>query len=81
MVLLTNLVDTVGIFYICFFFIIMTLILKNSTFQIYVKNLYKNYFSFFNLLPLLNYVNLFFHNFIKTSSILVNKFFLFFRKK
>lgn len=81
MVLLTNLVDTFGIFFIFFFFLIMGLILKNSTFQIYVKNFYKNYFSFFNLLPLINYVNFFFNNFIKISSILVNKFFLFFKKK
>jgi len=81
MFLLTNLVDTIGLFYICFFFIITTLIFKNSTFQIYSKNFYKNYSYFFNLLPLLNYTNFFFNNFIKTSSILVNKFFLFFKKK
>jgi hypothetical protein len=81
MFLLTNLVDTIGLFYICFFFIIMGLIFKNSTFQVYAKNFYKNYSIFFNFLPLMNYVNFFFNNFIKSSSVLVNKFFLFFKKK
>jgi hypothetical protein len=81
MVLLTNLVDTVGIFYICFFFIILGLIVRNFTFQTYNKNLYKNYSNFFNLLPLNNYFSFFFNNFLKSSLILVNRVFFFFKKK
>ena len=81
MVLLTNLVDTVGLFFIMFFFLIVGLIVRNSTFQTFTKNFYKNYLSFSNLLPLTNYISFFFNIFLRSISFLVNKIFWFFKKK
>jgi len=81
MVLLTNVVDTIGLFYIMFFFLIVGLICRNSTFQSYVKSFYKNYLSFHNLLPLFNYISFFFTTFLNSISFLVNKIYVFFKKK
>jgi hypothetical protein len=78
---LTNLVDTVGIFYLMIIFLISFLIIRNITFQVYTKNFYKNYLSFFNLTPLTNYLYFFFSNFLKSVSFLVNKVFFFLKKK
>jgi hypothetical protein len=80
MVLLTNIVDTVGFFYIMFFFLIIGLIVRNSTFQTYSKKFYKNFLYFFNTLPLLNYISFFFSSFIKSVSFLINKIYLFFKR-
>ena len=80
MVLLTNLVDTVGFFYIMFLFLIAGLIIRNFTFQIFSKSFYKNFVYFINPLPLLNYISFFFNNFLKSVSFLVNKIYLFFKK-
>jgi|NOAtaT_7_FD_contig_31_8753045_length_351_multi_7_in_0_out_0_1 hypothetical protein len=80
MVLLTNVVDTVGFFYIMFFFLIIGLIIRNFSFQIFSKNYYKNFSYFFNSLPLLNYISFFFNSFLKSVSFLVNKVYLFFKK-
>jgi len=81
MLILNNVVDTVGLFFIMFIFIGSILIFRNATFQSFVKNFFKNYFSFFNILPLLNYFSFFFKNFFKISYALIKKFFSFFRKK
>jgi hypothetical protein len=81
MVLLNNLVDTVGFFYIMFFFLIVGLIVRNATFQTYSKKFYKNFLYFFNTLPLTNYISFFFSTFIKSVSFLVNKIYLFFKNR
>ncbi len=81
MTVLTNLVDTVGIFYLMLIFLIAFLIIRNITFQVYIKNFYKNYLSFFNLTPLTNYLSFFFSNFLSSISFLVDKIFFFFKKK
>jgi hypothetical protein len=81
MVLLTNIVDTVGLFFIMFFFLIVGLICRNSTFQSFAKNFYKNYLSFSNLLPLTTYLSFFFSTFLNSISFLTNKIYYFFKKK
>ena len=81
MVLLTNVVDTIGLFYIMFFFLIIGLICRNATFQTFTKNFYKNYLSFNNTLPLYAYISFFFNNFLKSISFLINKIYIFFKKK
>jgi hypothetical protein len=80
-VLLTNLVDTIGLYYILFFFLIIGLICRNSTFQSYVKSFYKNYLTFNNTLPLSNYVVFFYNNFVKGISFLINKIYYYFKKR
>ncbi len=80
MVLLTNLVDTVGLFFIMFFFIIVITICRNATFQSYTKNFYKNYLSFSNFLPLSTYFSFFFNGFLNLSSFLINKTYNYFKK-
>lgn len=81
MVLLTNVVDTIGFFYIMFFFLIVILVIRNSTFQSYSKKFYKTFLSFFNTLPLLNYISFFFSTFMKSVSFLVKNIYLFFKHK
>lgn len=81
MVIINNAVDTIGLFYIMFFFIAFVVLLRNSTFQSKAKELFKTISNSLNTLPLLSYISFFFKNFLKTNSHLVNSFFLFFKKK
>ncbi len=81
MVLLTNAVDTLGIYFILFFFVAVILICRNASFQSFSKRLFSKTSSFFNITPLLNYVSPFFTNFSKSVYIFADKIYLFFNNK
>lgn len=81
MVFLTDSVDTVGLFFIMFVFILTTTIVRNKTFQSYLRSFYKNYLNFFNVLPLFSYFSTFFKSYLKTITFFINKTYFFFKKK
>jgi hypothetical protein len=81
MTLLADIADTVNIYFLMFFIIAIIAYNRNATFQSFVKNIYKNYLSFANVLPLFVYFSIFFNNFLNLISILVTKISKFFKKK
>jgi len=72
--------DTVAIFFVAFILVAILAFYRNSTFQSFTKNLYKNYINFFNTLPLTVYFSIFYNNFFKLISFLSNQFSNFFKK-
>jgi len=77
--LVSNVVDTIGIFYIMFFFIISVLIIRNLTFQSFTKNFFKNFSVYLNRAPFLNFFSNFFKFFLTSTSFLVNRSYLYFK--
>lgn len=73
--LISNVVDTIGIFYIMFFFIIGVLIIRNLTFQSFTKNFFKSSNTYLNRLPFLNFFSNFFKFFLNSTSFLINRTF------
>lgn len=76
-----EIVDTLGLFFLVFIFLISITFYKNLTFQVFVKSFFKNYIFSFNFTPLLTYISTFFKNFLKLISFLLNKILFFFKKK
>lgn len=81
MVVLTNIIDTLGLYFITFMLIVAICIYRNTTFQTFVKNFFRNYSYFFNFLPLSMYSDFFFNLYYDLLATLTTIFFFFFKKR
>lgn len=78
-VLLTNLVDIVGLFFLTMIFLVSILTIRNTIFQTLTKKIFKTISPVTT--PLFNYTKLFFTSFSKAVTVLGKKTYDFFKNK
>ena len=81
LVILNELADVLGLYFIALFFIFSTSFLRDDLLQLYNSAFFKNYLSFLNKTELLSYFSHFFSNFRLNNLVLIKNIRSFFKNR